>query len=55
MRALVIRCSLAIMTNLKNVEAPKVEPPRQLQLYSNPRVTSRVDGDQDKSFQKRPE
>ncbi len=48
MPVLAIGGSLAATINLKNVEAPKVEPPRQLQVYSGPRVTNRVDSDQDK-------
>jgi len=54
-RSLPLGSSLATTINLKNVEAPKVEPPRQLQMHSGQRVTSRGDSDQDKSFQKRSE
>jgi hypothetical protein len=55
MPVLAIGGSLAATINLKNVEAPEVKPPRQLQMNSGQRVTSRVDSDQDKSFQKKPE
>jgi hypothetical protein len=54
-RSLPLGGSLAATINLKNVEAPEVEPPRQLQMHSGQRVTSRGDSDQDKSFQKRQE
>jgi hypothetical protein len=54
-RSLPLGGSLAATINLKTVEAPKVEPPRQLQMHTGQRVTSRGDSDQDKSFQKRPE
>ena len=46
-RSLPLGGSLAATINLKNVEAPKVEPPRQLQMHSGQRVTSRVDSGQD--------
>ena len=37
-RSLPLGGSLAATINLKNVEAPKVEPPRQLQMHSGQRV-----------------
>jgi len=48
-------CAADATNILKNVEAPGIEPPWQLQMHSGQRVTSRADSDQDKSFQKRPE